>query len=103
MESEKCPPISAFCESAVRLYTPNLNNLGAKSPIVSGLHLKYSRFSETRARDRARSALRGVGRSFSSTFLWPFGHASRWACPPSPRLREDSGGSQPRNVTRLLT
>jgi hypothetical protein len=44
---------------AVRLYTPNLNNLGAKSPIVSGLHLKYSRFSETRARDRVRSALRG--------------------------------------------
>src|SRR5258706_3264611 len=44
---------------AVRLYTPNLNNLGAKSPIVSGLHLKYSRFSETRARDRARSALCG--------------------------------------------
>src|SRR6476620_10842877 len=41
--------------------TPNFNNLGAKSPIVSGLHLKYSRFSETRARDWARSALRGVG------------------------------------------
>ena len=38
---------------------PKLNNLGAKSPIVSGLHLKYSRFLETRARDRARSALRG--------------------------------------------
>src|SRR5258708_21313967 len=49
----------AFCELAVRLYTPNLNNLGAKSPIVSGLRLKYSRFLETRARDRARSALRG--------------------------------------------
>src|SRR5260370_27110063 len=52
---------------AVRLYTPNLNNLGAKSPIVSGLHLKYSRFSETTTRDRARSALRGVGRSLGST------------------------------------
>src|SRR5258708_18356204 len=51
----------AFCELAVRLYTPNLHNLGAKSSIVSGLHLKYSRFLETRARDRARSALRGVG------------------------------------------
>ena len=65
-------PISArqlrlFCELAVRLYTPNLNNLGAKSPIVSGLHLKYSRFLEARARDRARSALRGVGRSLGST------------------------------------
>src|SRR6266404_5218375 len=61
-----CNPISArqlrlFCEFAARLYTPNLHNLGAKSSIVSGLHLKYSRFLETRARDRARSALRGVG------------------------------------------
>jgi hypothetical protein len=50
------------------LYTPNLNNLGAKSPIVSGLHLKYSRFLETRARDRARSALRGAGRSLTQPF-----------------------------------
>src|SRR5258708_15997207 len=56
----------AFCELAVRLYTPNLNNLGAKSAIVSGLHLKYSRFLETRARDRARSALRGVVRHASA-------------------------------------
>jgi hypothetical protein len=63
LESDKCPPIADFCEMAVRLYTPNLNNLGAKSPIVSGLHLKYSRFLETRAGDRARSALRGVGGS----------------------------------------
>jgi hypothetical protein len=61
-ESDKCPPIGAFCELAVGLYTPNLHNLGAKSSIVSGLHLKYSRFWETRAGDRARSALRGVGR-----------------------------------------
>jgi len=37
-----------------------------KSTIVSGLHLKYSRFSETRARDRVRSALRGVARSLIS-------------------------------------
>jgi hypothetical protein len=60
LESDKCPPIAAFCELAVRLYTPNLNNLGAKSPIVSSLHLKYSRFWETRAGDRVRSTLRGV-------------------------------------------
>src|SRR6266404_4099185 len=65
-----CNPISArqlrlFCEFSVRLYTPNLHNLGAKSSIVSGLHLKYSRFLETRARDRARSALRGVGPSLA--------------------------------------
>jgi hypothetical protein len=56
-------PISA-CQS--RLFvnwlsvSPNLSNLGAKSPIVSGLHLKYSRFLETRAGDPVRSALRGV-------------------------------------------
>jgi hypothetical protein len=42
--------------------------LGAKSPIVSGLHLKYSRFLETRGGDRARSALRGVGRSLTEHF-----------------------------------
>src|SRR5258707_14557220 len=80
MESEKCPPIAAFCESAVRLYTPNLNNLGAKSPIVSGLHLKYSRFLETRAGDGARSALRGVGRSLTQRFskaIGISGHRSR--------------------------
>jgi hypothetical protein len=58
LESDKFPPIAAFCQFSVRLYTPNLNNLGAKSPIVSGLHLKYSRFSETTTGDRARSALR---------------------------------------------
>src|SRR5258707_6208518 len=53
------------------LHTPNLNNLRAKLPIVSGLHLKYSRFLETATRDRARSALRGVGRSdhFSTEVL----------------------------------
>jgi hypothetical protein len=62
-ESDKCPPIGAFCEFAMCLYTPNLNNLGAKSPIVSNPYGKYSRFLETRAGDRVRSALRGVGRS----------------------------------------
>ena len=31
---------------------PKLNNLGAKSPIVSGPHLKYYRFWETAAGDR---------------------------------------------------
>jgi hypothetical protein len=65
IESDKCLLIAAFCEFAVRLYTPKLNNLGAKSPIVSGLHLKYSRFSEARARDGARSALRGVAGSLT--------------------------------------
>jgi hypothetical protein len=69
LESNKCLPIAGFCEVAIRLYTPNSNNLGAKSPIVSGLLLKYSRFLETGARDRARSALRGVGRSPNQAFL----------------------------------
>jgi hypothetical protein len=32
---------------------------GAKSPIVSGGYLKYSRFRETAAGDRVRSGLRG--------------------------------------------
>jgi hypothetical protein len=50
----------AFCELAVRLYTPNLNNLGAKSPIVSGLHLKYSRFLETREPETERDQHRVV-------------------------------------------
>ena len=75
-ESDKCPPIGAFCELAMCLYTPNLNNLGAKSPIVSSQHRKYSRFWETRAGDRARSALRGVGRSLARRFskaIWHFG------------------------------
>jgi len=44
---EKCPPIGGFCEFYLRLYTPNLNNLSAKSPIVSIPHMKYSRFGET--------------------------------------------------------
>lgn len=54
-ESDKCPPITGFCELALCLYTPNLNNLSAKSPTVSDPRMKYSRFWETRAGDRARS------------------------------------------------
>ena len=60
---EKCPPVAAFCRFAFCLHAPNLHNLRAKSPIVSSPRWKYSRFWETRARDRARSALRGVRRS----------------------------------------
>ena len=45
------------------LQTPILDNLRAKSAKVSGEYLEYPRFWETRAGDRARSALRGVGRS----------------------------------------
>src|ERR1700730_7228350 len=70
-ESDKCSRIGAFCELSKCLYTPNLNNLRAKLPIVSGLHLKYSRFWETRARDRARSALRAAGVSRVAPCLCP--------------------------------
>jgi hypothetical protein len=66
--SDKCPPTAAFCELSLRLYVPKLDNLSAKSPIVSSPHMKYSRFWETRAGDRARSALRGVGRSLIQPF-----------------------------------
>src|SRR5260370_29014076 len=67
--SRKCPLIAGFCRFSSRLQAPNSNNLRAKSPIVSGQYLKYSRFWETRAGDQARSALRGVGRSLNQVFL----------------------------------
>jgi hypothetical protein len=35
-KSEKWPPIAAFCRFVLRLWTPNLDNLSAKSSIVSG-------------------------------------------------------------------
>jgi hypothetical protein len=55
--------MAGFCELAVGLWTPNLAASGAKSPIVSGGYLKYSRFSETTTGDRVRSPLRGGGAS----------------------------------------
>jgi hypothetical protein len=75
-ESDKCPPIAAFRELTLCLCAPKLNNLSAKSPIVSSPHMKYSRFWETCAGDRARSALRGVGRSLAQRFsraIWHIG------------------------------
>jgi short chain dehydrogenase len=74
LESEKCLLIAAFCELSLCLYAPNY--LRVKSPIVSGLHLKYSRFLVTRAGDRARSALRGVGCSLAQAAV-PH-HAIGW-------------------------
>src|SRR5882757_6323937 len=73
------PLIGAFCELAMCLYTPSLNNLGAKSPIVSNPYRKYSRFLETRAGDRVRSALRGVGGSL----LWRRSQGPRSAARPN--------------------
>src|SRR6266404_1604146 len=49
----------------VRILQGQPGSQSARDCLVSGLHLKYSRFLETRARDGARSALRGVGRSLA--------------------------------------
>ena len=38
---------AGFCELVIRLQTPNSPNSEAKSPIVSGGYLKYSRVRET--------------------------------------------------------
>jgi hypothetical protein len=51
--------MAGFCELAIGLQAPKLAAAGAKSPIVSGRYLKYSRFRETAAGDRVRSGLRG--------------------------------------------
>jgi hypothetical protein len=82
-----CPPIAAFLRFCFGLWSPHLHNLRAKSPIVSSPHTKYSRFWETRAGDRARSALRGVERSqlFERGRLYPkprrHGRTSCWLDP----------------------
>src|SRR3984957_19427980 len=59
LQCHKGPPIAGFCELAISLRAPELGSPGAKSPIVSGGYLKYSRFRETGTEDRVRSALRG--------------------------------------------
>src|SRR6202043_4032976 len=51
--------MAGFCELAVGLQAPDVASSRAKSLIVSGGRLKYSRFWETRAADGVRSALRG--------------------------------------------
>jgi hypothetical protein len=51
--------MAGFCKLEGGLQTPNLATCREKSPIVSGECLKYSRFWETAAGDRVRSALRG--------------------------------------------
>ena len=56
---QKCPPMAGFCELAIGLRAPKLDAAGAKSPIVSGGYLKYSRFRETATGDRVRPELRG--------------------------------------------
>ena len=63
----------AKCVSRNWMVEWHLHNLGEKSAIVSGLPFEiFPFFGDARARDRARSALRGMGRSFSSTFCEGF-------------------------------
>jgi hypothetical protein len=50
--------MAGFCELVTSLQALILGILTAKWPIVSGGHLKNSRFLETGAVDRVRSALR---------------------------------------------
>jgi hypothetical protein len=54
--------MAGFCELAIGLRAPKLAAAGAKSRIVSGRYLKYSRFRETATGDWFRSGL-GGGRS----------------------------------------
>jgi hypothetical protein len=56
---EKGPPLAGFCDSGTGLQVPDLADSGTKTPLVSGGHLKYSRFWETATGDWVRSALRG--------------------------------------------
>jgi hypothetical protein len=51
--------MAGFCELTRSLQAPILGILRAKWPIVSGGHLKNSRFWEIAAGDRVRSALHG--------------------------------------------
>jgi hypothetical protein len=51
--------MAGFYEFVTGLQAPILGILRAKQPIVSGGHLKNSRFQEIAAGDRVRSALRG--------------------------------------------
>src|ERR1700730_10991603 len=51
--------MGGFCELAIGLRAPKLAAAGAKSAIVSGGYLKYSRFRETATGDRVRPELRG--------------------------------------------
>jgi hypothetical protein len=62
--------MAGFCELATSLRAPILGILGAKWPIVSGGHLKNSRFWEIAPGDRVRSALRGRGYSAKAQNLW---------------------------------
>ena len=84
----------------LRLCTPNLDNLRAKSPIVSGQCSKYSRFRETPTGDGVRRTLRG-----DAAACWlchrgentsPNGPRFGWsASGPPPQLDQDKEGAIP--------
>src|SRR5450759_5219986 len=61
------PPMAGYCELATSLQAPIFGILRPKSPIVSGGHQKKSRFWETAAGDRVRSALRGRSNDSKAT------------------------------------
>src|SRR5882762_4898938 len=52
--TQKGPPMAGFFELVIGLRAPKLAAMGAKSPIVFGRYLKYSRFRETAVGDRVR-------------------------------------------------
>jgi hypothetical protein len=60
---QKCSLMAGFCELAIGLRAPKLAAAGAKSAIVSGGYLKYSRFRETATGGRVRPELRGGERN----------------------------------------
>jgi hypothetical protein len=62
--------MAGFCKLATSLQAPILGILRAKQPIVSGGRLKNSRFWETAAGDRVRSALRGPACSATRQILY---------------------------------
>ena len=61
--------MAGLCELAISLRASELGFPGAKSPIVSGGFLKYSRFRETGAGDRVLSAMRSRVCSEMAKFL----------------------------------
>jgi hypothetical protein len=67
--------MAGFCELATSLRAPIFGILGTNLPIVSGKHLKNSRFWETAAGDKVRSALRG-GRGSAISGVLKYG---RWS------------------------
>jgi hypothetical protein len=88
LQRHKGPPMAGFCELAIGLRAPELGSPGAKSPIVSGGYLKYSRFREAGAGDGVRSKLRGRACSANRPFLR---HDRRKSGVSSPYWRAELG------------